>query len=101
MVDLPMSFGEVTHGFFGLFLLISPFGRLEHLIYEILEWVTVPGLMLFPRGGKCKCDTGSLEIHPTWASILVASHLFHRVDGMIRFPILIMSLGQSRLIRVA
>jgi hypothetical protein len=41
-----MSFGEVVLGLFGLFLLIDPFGRLEHLICETLESVTVPGLML-------------------------------------------------------
>jgi hypothetical protein len=42
-----MSFGEVTLGFFGLFLLIGPFGHLEHLICETLESVTVLGLVLF------------------------------------------------------
>jgi hypothetical protein len=40
-----MRFREVTLGFFGLFLLIDPFGRLEHLIYETLELVTVQGLV--------------------------------------------------------
>jgi hypothetical protein len=42
-VDLLMHFGEVTLGFFKLFLLI---GRLEHLICETLESITVPGLVL-------------------------------------------------------
>jgi hypothetical protein len=41
-----MSFREVAHGLFGLFLLIGPFGRLEHLIYETLESVAVSGLVL-------------------------------------------------------
>jgi hypothetical protein len=41
-----MSFGEVTLGFFGLFLLIGPFTCLEHLICETLESVIVQGLML-------------------------------------------------------
>jgi hypothetical protein len=41
-----MSFGEVTLGFFWLFLLIDPFGRLEHLICKTLVSVTVSGLML-------------------------------------------------------
>jgi hypothetical protein len=41
-----VSFREVTLGFFRLFLLIVPFGRLEHLIYETLESVVVPGLVL-------------------------------------------------------
>jgi hypothetical protein len=41
-----MSFGEVALLFFGLFLLISLFGLLEHLIYKILELIVVPGLVL-------------------------------------------------------
>jgi hypothetical protein len=41
-----MSFGEVALGFFGLFLLISQFGHLEHLICETLESVIVPSLVL-------------------------------------------------------
>jgi hypothetical protein len=47
VVDLLMSFGEVTLRFFGLFLLIGPFGRLEYFIYEILESLVVLGLVLF------------------------------------------------------
>jgi hypothetical protein len=41
-----VNFGEVTLGFFGPFLLIDPFGHLEHLIYEILELVAISGLVL-------------------------------------------------------
>jgi hypothetical protein len=41
-----MSFGEVTLGLFRLFLLTGPFGRLDHLIYETLESIVVPGLVL-------------------------------------------------------
>jgi hypothetical protein len=41
-----MSFREAAIGFFGLFLLISPFGHLEHLICKTLESVVVLGLML-------------------------------------------------------
>jgi hypothetical protein len=41
-----MSFGEVALLFFGLFLLISLFGLLEHLIYKILKSIVVPGLVL-------------------------------------------------------
>jgi hypothetical protein len=47
VVDLLMSFGEVTLRFFGLFLLIDPFGRLEYFICEILESLAVLGLVLF------------------------------------------------------
>jgi hypothetical protein len=46
VVDLLGSFGEVTLGFFKLFLLINPFGHLEHLICETLKLVVVPGLVL-------------------------------------------------------
>jgi hypothetical protein len=41
-----VNFGEVTLRFFRLFLLIDPFGHLEHLIYEILELVAISGLVL-------------------------------------------------------
>jgi hypothetical protein len=41
-----MSFGVVALGLFGFFLLISPFGCLEHLIYETLASVVVWGLVL-------------------------------------------------------
>jgi hypothetical protein len=41
-----MIFGEVALGILRLFLLIGPFGHLEHLIDETLELVTVPGLVL-------------------------------------------------------
>jgi hypothetical protein len=33
-----MSFREVALGFFGLFLLIGPFGRLEHLICKTFKF---------------------------------------------------------------
>jgi hypothetical protein len=41
-----MSFREVALRFFMLFLLIDPFGRLEHLICKTLESVIVLGLVL-------------------------------------------------------
>jgi hypothetical protein len=44
-----MCFREVTLRFFGFFLLIGPFGRLEHLICKTLELVTVLGLVLSLR----------------------------------------------------
>jgi hypothetical protein len=46
IVDLLVNFGEVTLRFFGLFLLIGPFGRLEYFICETLELVAVSGLVL-------------------------------------------------------
>jgi hypothetical protein len=41
-----MSFREVALRFFGLFLLIGTFGHLEHHIYETLESIAIPGLVL-------------------------------------------------------
>jgi hypothetical protein len=40
-----MILREVALGFFRLFLLVDPLGRLEHLIYETLEPVAVLGLV--------------------------------------------------------
>jgi hypothetical protein len=42
-----MSFRKVTLRFFEIFLLIDPFGHLDHLIYETLELVIVSGLVLY------------------------------------------------------
>jgi hypothetical protein len=46
VVDLLVSFREVTLRFFDLFLLIDPFGHLEYFIGETLESVVVLGLVL-------------------------------------------------------
>jgi hypothetical protein len=51
VVDLLVSFEEVTLRFFRIFLLIDPFGHLEYFIYETLESVAVLGLVL-PLGWK-------------------------------------------------
>jgi hypothetical protein len=71
-----VSFGEVALMFFGFFLLIGPFGRLEYFICKTLESVAVSGLVLFPGGGKYRYDLESLQI-----------------DGTICFPLLIVALG--------
>jgi hypothetical protein len=93
VVDLLMSFGKVTLGFFGLFLLIGPFGRLEHLICETLESITVPNSVL-SLGVEDK-DAIQEAFKFTWPRpiLLVASCMFHRVDGMICFPLLVVALG--------
>jgi hypothetical protein len=41
-----VSFSKVALRFFGLFLLIGPFGCLEYFIYKIFEPVAVLGLVL-------------------------------------------------------
>jgi hypothetical protein len=51
-----VSFREVVLGFFELFLLIGSFSHLEYFIYETLESVIVPGLMLSLR---CKMQMRS------------------------------------------
>jgi hypothetical protein len=93
-----VSFGEVALGLFGLFLLIGPFGHLECLICETLESVTVSGLVLFL--GVENEDAIQEAFKFTWprSVLLVASRLFHRIDGMIRFPLLVVALGQTRLV---
>jgi hypothetical protein len=101
IVDLFMSFGRVTLGFFRLFLSIGPFGRLEHLVYEILELVIVPGLMLSLGVENADAIHEAFKFTRPGPVLLVASQLFHRVNGMIHFPLLVVSLGWARLIRVA
>jgi hypothetical protein len=46
VVDLLLSFREVTLRFFMLFLMIGLFGRLEYFICKTLELVIVLGLVL-------------------------------------------------------
>jgi hypothetical protein len=96
-----MSFGEVTLEFFGPFLQIGPFGHLEHLIYETLESVVVPGLVVSLWVENADANQEAFKF--TWPGLvlLVASWLFHRIDGMIRLPLLIMTLGRARMVRVA
>jgi hypothetical protein len=101
VIDLFMNFGEVAIGFSGLFLLIVPFGHLEHLICETLESVIVLGLLLFlgvENANKIQEDFKFTRPEPL---LLVASWPFHRVDRMIRFPLLVMALGRARLVCVA
>jgi hypothetical protein len=88
-----MSFGEVTLRFFALFLLISPFGRLEHLIYETLESVTVLSLVLSPRVENTDVIQESFKFTQLGPVLLVALRPFHRIDRMIHFPLLVKVLG--------
>jgi hypothetical protein len=46
VVDLLMRLEDVALGLFRLFLLITPFGRLENHICETLESIEVKGLVL-------------------------------------------------------
>jgi hypothetical protein len=87
-----VSFGEVTIGFFRLFLLMGPFGRLEHLIYDTLESVIVLGLMLFLGVENADAIQEALKFTRPGPVLLVALRLFHRIDGMICFPLLVVAI---------
>jgi hypothetical protein len=88
-----MSFGEVALGFFGLFLLIDPFGRLEHLIYETLESVAVSSLVLSLGMDNADMIHEAFKFTQPGPVLFVASQSFHRVDGTIHFPLLVVALG--------
>jgi hypothetical protein len=88
-----MSFGKVTLGFFGLFLLISPFGRLEHLICKTLDLVAFSGLVLSMGVKNADAIQEAFKFTQLGPVLLVVSWLFHHVDRTIYFPLLIMALG--------
>jgi hypothetical protein len=96
-----MIFGEVTLGFFRLFLLIAPFGHLEYFIYETLESVAVLGLVHSLGLENADAIQEAFKFTRPGLVLLVVSWLFHRVDRTICFPLLIMALGWARLVRVA
>jgi hypothetical protein len=93
VVDLLVSFGEVTLRFFGLFLLIDPFGHLEYFIYETLESVKVPGLVLSLRVKNAYAIQEAFKFTRLGPVLLVASRPFHHIDGTICFPLLVVALG--------
>jgi hypothetical protein len=93
VVDLLMSFGEVTPGLLGLFLLKGPFGRLELLICESLESVIVPGLVLSLGVKNADAIQEAFKFTRPRPVLLVVSQQFHRIDGTIHFPLLVVALG--------
>jgi hypothetical protein len=96
-----MSFGEVSLGFFGLLLLISHSGRLEHLICETLESVTVLDLVLSLGVENVDVIQEAFKFARSGLVLLVALQPFHCVNNMIYFPLFVMALGRARLVRVA
>jgi hypothetical protein len=88
-----MIFREVTLEFFGLFLLIDPFGRLEHLVYKTMESVAVPCLVLSLGVENTDAIQGTFKFTRLGSVLLVASWLFHHIDGMICFPLFVVALG--------
>jgi hypothetical protein len=101
VVDLLVSLWVVALGFFKLFQLISPFGHLEYFICETLESVTVSGLVLSLGVENADAIQEAFKFTQPGMVLLVVSRPFHRIDGMIRFPLLVMALGWARLVRVA
>jgi hypothetical protein len=100
VVDLFMSFREVAHGILGLFLLIGTFVLLENVIYEILESVTVSGLVLSPGVKDADAIQEAFKFTQPGLVLLIVPWLFHCIDRMVGFPLLIVVLGQARLVRV-
>jgi hypothetical protein len=96
-----VSFRDVALRFFGLFLLIGPLGRLEHLICKTLEFVVVSGLVLSLGVENAGAIQEAFKFIMSRPVLLVASQPFHHVDGTIHFPLLIIALGRARLIHVA
>jgi hypothetical protein len=88
-----VSFREVALGFFGLFLLISPFGRVEYFIYETLETVAVLGLVLSLGVENADAVQEAFKFTQLGLVLLIQSRLFHRVDRTIHFPLLVVALG--------
>jgi hypothetical protein len=88
-----MSFGEVALWFIALFLLIALFGHLENLIYETLESVIVPSLVLSLGVENTDSIQEAFKFTQPGLVLLVASRLFHRADRMILLTPLVMALG--------
>jgi hypothetical protein len=88
-----MSFGEVTLGFFMLFLLVGPFGHIEHLIYETIESVIVSSLVLFLGVKNADGIQEAFKFARLGLVLLVASRLLHHVDRAVFFPLLVVALG--------
>jgi hypothetical protein len=88
-----VSFREVALGFFGLFLLISPFGRVVYFSYETLETVAVLGLVLSLGVENADAVQEAFKFTQLGLVLLIQSRLFHRVDRTIHFPLLVVALG--------
>jgi hypothetical protein len=86
-------FGEVALRFFRLFLLSSPFGRLEYFIYETLESVTVLSLMLSLGVEDADVIQEDFKFTRPGPVLLVVSQPFHHIDGTICFPLLVVALA--------
>jgi hypothetical protein len=80
---------------------MGPIGRLGHLIRETLESVAVSGLMLFLGVENADVIQEAFKFTQPRSVHLVASWPFHRIDGTIHFPLLVVALERARMVRVA
>jgi hypothetical protein len=96
-----VSFREVTLGSFRIFLLIGPFDRPKYFIYETLESVTVLGLVLSLRVENEDVILEAFKFIRPGPVLHVVSRSFHRIDGTICFPLLVVALGRARLVCMA
>jgi predicted benzoate:H+ symporter BenE len=88
-----MSLGEIALGILKLFLLIGHFSRLENLICETLELVTVSGLVLSLGVKNVDAIQEAFKFTLPRPILLVASWSFHHIDRTFSFPLLVMALG--------
>jgi hypothetical protein len=101
VVDILLSFREVSLRFFRLFLLIGAFGCHEYLICETLESVRVSGLVLSFGVENADAIQEAFKFTRLGPVLLVASWPFHHIDEMIHFPLLVVALGRARLVCMA
>jgi hypothetical protein len=95
-----MSLGEVALEILGLFLLISPLGRLENLICETLESVAVPGLLLSLGMKNADVILETFKFTRHGLVLLLVLWQFHRIDRTVSFPLFVVALGRARLVCV-
>jgi hypothetical protein len=88
-----VSFREVALGFFRLFLLIDPFGHLEHHICKTLKSIIVSGLLLSLGVENTDVIQEAFKFTRLGPVLLVASWPFHRIDRTICLPLLVMAIG--------
>jgi hypothetical protein len=93
VIYLLVSFGEVTLGILGLFLLMGPLGRLENVIWETLGLVAVSGLVLSLGVKNANAIQETFKFAHLGPVLLMATRSFYRVDGTVCFSLLMVAIG--------
>jgi hypothetical protein len=93
IVYLLVSLGEVTLGILGLLLLISRLGRLENLIYKMLESVTILRRVLSLGVENADAIQEAFEFAWPGSVLLMTMRPFYRVDRTVWFSLLVVALG--------